>query len=127
MTRFRSTKATLLFPLALLLAAVVTQADANSFHDPNSLINRNVGSAPNPTRQDIYPALSRMLKEQGKVGLGISLADNGTVSDAWVERSSGFARLDEAAIQYMKAYWHYRPVNKPMPTTVQADVTFKLQ
>jgi TonB family protein len=126
----------LLIPLALLLGAAVTQADASWFHDKSNGIGRNVGSAANPTPKDLiminsgpdYPVRSRMFKEEGTVGLNIWLSEYGTVSDALIEHSSGYPRLDDAAVRFMKDRWHYKPANKdlPMPKNVQAEVTFKL-
>lgn len=39
--------------LLLITAAFTTPASANWFHNPYENINRNVGSAPNPTPEDI--------------------------------------------------------------------------
>ena len=46
-------KTRILIPALLLSAAFVTPAFANWFHNPYENIYRNVGSAPNPTPQDI--------------------------------------------------------------------------
>jgi len=136
MTRFKSTELPLLIPLALLLGAVVTQADASWFHDKTTGISRNVGSAVNPTPKDLiminagpdYPVRSRMFKEEGTVALDVWLSEHGTVSDALVQHSSGHQRLDDAAVRFIRDRWHYKPAGKdlPMPKTVQAEVTFKL-
>ena len=136
MMRFKATEATLLIPLTLLLGAIVTQADASWFHDRTTGISRNVGSATNPTPRDLivirqgsdYPVRSRMFKEEGKVGLNLWLTESGTVSEALIEHSSGYKRLDDAAVRFMKDRWHYKPAGKelPMPKSVQAEVTFKL-
>jgi hypothetical protein len=49
----------LLLPVLLLSAAVISPASANWFSNPSLGINRNVGSAPNPTpaqvRQEKQP------------------------------------------------------------------------
>ena len=137
MTRFKSTELPLLLPLALLLGAVVTQADASWFHDKTTGISRNVGSAANPTPNDLitinsgpdYPVRSRMFKEEGTVGLNIWLNENGAVDNALVQHSSGHPRLDDAAVRFMKDRWHYKPAGTdlPMPKTVQAEVTFALK
>ena len=137
MRHFKSPRATLLFPLALLSAVAVTQANANSFHNPATGVSRNVGSAPTPTPKDLiaikqgpdYPMESRMFKEQGKVALKIWLTEQGSMTDAMVQRSSGFPRLDDAAVRFIKDRWHYTPANKDgaMPKTVLAEVTFKLE
>jgi TonB family protein len=135
MMTFKASEVPLLIPLAILLGAVVTQADASWFHDKSTGISRNVGSALNPTPRDLivisrgadYPVRSRMFKEEGTVGLNLWLSEDGTVSNALVERSSGHQRLDDAAVRFMKDRWHYKP-NKglPMPNSVQAEVTFRL-
>jgi TonB family protein len=87
----------------------VTPAYANWFSSP-STVARNVGSAPNPRPQDIrayrlpqtvYPPASLAINEQGTVKLKISLTEQGAMSSVVVESSSGFPRLDNAAVQYM--------------------------
>ena len=137
MMHFKSSEVPLLLPLALLLGAVVTQADASWFHDKTTGISRNVGSAANPTPKDLitinggpdYPVRSRMFKEEGTVGLNLWLSENGTVDNALVQHSSGHSRLDDAAVRFMKDRWHYKPANKdlPMPKAMQAEVTFALR
>ena len=127
----------LFLPLALLSFAVVSSAQANWFYTPATGFNRNIGSAPNPSpvstrgvRPDTdYPLASQMLNEQGKVGLKIMLTEQGTMTNVVVEKSSGYPRLDEAAVRYMKTRWQYEPANKekPMPASVQVAVTFRLQ
>lgn len=44
----------------------------------------------------LYPAFSRKRKEEGTVQLLITISDN-SVAECKIERSSGYARLDEAA------------------------------
>ncbi len=127
----------LVLPLALLSFAVVSSAQANWFNTPGTGFNRNIGSAPNPSplamrgvRPDTdYPLASQMLNEQGKVGLKVMLTDQGAMTDIVVEQSSGYPRLDEAAVRYMKTRWQYQPLGKvkPMPASVQVAVTFRLQ
>jgi outer membrane biosynthesis protein TonB len=107
MMRFKSTEMPLLIPLALLLGLVVTKADASWFHDKTTGISRNVGSAVNPTPIDLitinrgpdYPVRSLMFKEEGTVGLNVRLSDHGTVDNAEVYQSSGYPRLDDAAVR----------------------------
>jgi TonB family protein len=127
---------TTIVPLALLSAALVTPAHANWFFNPALNISRNVGSAPNPTPQDLretrspaYPLISKSLNEQGTVGLKIALSQRGVVMGAVVERTSGFQRLDDAAVDYAMAQWHYQPgvqALRDMPAEMRLDVTFKL-
>ena len=46
-------KTRLILPVLLVAAAFVTPASANWFHNPYQGVNRNIGSAPNPTPADI--------------------------------------------------------------------------
>jgi hypothetical protein len=46
-------KTKLMLPLLFVLAGFVMPASANWFHNPYENINRNVGSAPNPTPADL--------------------------------------------------------------------------
>lgn len=124
-------------PLVLLSLAVASAAHASWFFAPESGLNRNVGSAPNPPPRATlgfrpntdYPLASQMRNEQGKVGLKVLLTEDGTMTDVVVEQSSGFPRLDEAAVRYMKTRWQYQTAakDKPMPQSVQVAVTFQLQ
>jgi len=52
-----------------------------------------------------YPALSRRLNEQGVVVLQVTLSEDGAVAEAQVQSSSGFARLDDAALTAVRS-WH---------------------
>lgn len=55
-----------------------------------------------------YPALSRRLGEEGKLVLRVELDENGRVHIAQVVNSSGFKRLDEAAMVAVKT-WRCNP------------------
>ena len=77
-----------------------------------------------------YPPLSRRLGEQGTLRLKLTITTQGAVSEATVVNSSGHSRLDEAAIDWVKAHWRYQPAMRgltPVPSTADAVVTFKLQ
>jgi protein TonB len=62
---------------------------------------------PNPT----YPAMSRRLAEQGKVLLEVLILANGTVGEIKLKQSSGFKRLDDAALQTVKQ-WRFQPAKR---------------
>ena len=55
-----------------------------------------------------YPAESRQLKEQGTVILYIIVAPDGHVDQVSVRKSSGFFRLDRAALEAVK-HWRWSP------------------
>ena len=52
----------------------------------------------------VYPVTSRQIGEQGKVLLRVELDEQGRVSAARVETSSGIPRLDEAALTAVKEW-----------------------
>lgn len=56
----------------------------------------------------VYPSISRRLGEQGKVVIRVLIGPDGTAQQAQVEQSSGFARLDQAALSTV-GHWRYVP------------------
>jgi protein TonB len=56
-----------------------------------------------------YPRLSMRMNEQGRVVLKVELGEDGSIASALVKTSSGFTRLDSAALEAVKA-WHCKPV-----------------
>ncbi len=55
-----------------------------------------------------YPPLSKRMGEQGQVVVRARIEANGTASQAEIRTSSGFQRLDQAALQTVKR-WRYVP------------------
>ena len=77
-----------------------------------------------------YPASSLRLGEQGTVRLALAIASDGRVMTATVERSSGSAALDQAAADWVRAHWRYRPAVKDgaaIAATTEADVRFDIR
>jgi periplasmic protein TonB len=65
-----------------------------------------------PERQPpAYPPLSRRLGETGKVVLRVTLDEQGKVVKTTVDRSSGFSRLDEAALAAVRN-WRCAPAQR---------------
>jgi len=58
-----------------------------------------------------YPLLSRRMGEEGTVILRVKLNEQGKVSTARVATSSGFARLDEAALEAVRT-WRCTPAQR---------------
>lgn len=54
-----------------------------------------LGAPPSP----VYPEMSKRRGEQGRVMLRVLISARGQVASVTVQRSSGYQRLDEAAIQ----------------------------
>lgn len=73
----------------------------------------------------VYPAISRRLNEQGLVVLRVFIGTDGQPQKVEVKQSSGFERLDQAAIKAVtrwrfapgtkngvpEAMWHLQPIN----------------
>jgi protein TonB len=82
-----------------------------------------------PLTQPEYPPSSRRAGEAGTVILEVYVLENGRVGDARVKQSSGFPRLDEAAVREVKRSWRLIPGTedgKPVAMWGQFAVTFKL-
>ena len=82
-----------------------------------------------PLSQPEYPPSSRRAGEAGTVILEVYVLETGRVGEAKVKQSSGFPRLDEAAIREVKRSWRLVPGTengKPVPMWGQFAVTFKL-
>jgi protein TonB len=76
-----------------------------------------------------YPILSRRLAEEGAVRLSIIINADGVVREATVKQSSGFRRLDEAAVDWVKRNWRYRPAMRgvmPIDSMTGVILQFKL-
>jgi periplasmic protein TonB len=56
-----------------------------------------------------YPVQSRRRREQGTVELLLTLSTSGTVESIAVSSSSGFARLDDAALSAVRR-WRWEPI-----------------
>lgn len=76
-----------------------------------------------------YPIESRRKREQGTVVLTVVLALDGTVADLSVSRSSGFDRLDQAALAAVRR-WRWSPTRRAgVPVMVKGlvEIPFILQ
>jgi protein TonB len=58
-----------------------------------------------------YPSISRRLGEEGKAVLQVELDEHGQVDRATVKSSSGYARLDEAALSAVR-HWRCNPATR---------------
>ena len=67
--------------------------------------------------------------EEGIVGLRLLVRKDGTIGDAQVAQTSGFARLDKAATDVVKD-WHYAPATlngAPVDAWMPVDIIWALQ
>lgn len=58
--------------------------------------------------QPPYPQMSKRLREQGRVVVRVHISTDGIATRAEIQKSSGFARLDETAVQTVLR-WRYVP------------------
>jgi len=75
-----------------------------------------------------YPETSVRLNEEGTTLLSFKVTPDGSVSDVTVAKSSGYPRLDEAAVS-CAGRWKYKPATQdgnPVETSWQANVQWKL-
>jgi periplasmic protein TonB len=96
---------------------VITKVDEPPPVDTKPTVNTNAEPTTiaaktdprHPLTQPLYPAQSRRLGEQGSVELLIYVLANGRVGEARIAVSSGFPRLDEAALQEALRSWRLLP------------------
>lgn len=76
-----------------------------------------------------YPTLSRRLGEEGTVLLRLFVKEDGTVGEVELRRSSGFSRLDQAAIETVRR-WRLIPARRgsePFATWYTLPLEFNLE
>jgi len=99
-------------------------------------VERNVVKTPPSTQgrgakitQPDYPPASRRAGEEGTVQLQVLVLASGRAGEVKVARSSGFPKLDEAAINEVKRNWRFVPGKedgKPVDMWHTFAVTFRL-
>lgn len=75
-----------------------------------------------------YPPIAQRLGQSGIVVVKYSVAADGSVTAASIDKSSGFERLDDAALRCIKTRWRQTPATqggKPIEVTTKAAVRFK--
>lgn len=82
-----------------------------------------------PNSRPDYPPTSRRLGEEGTVVLSLYVKEDGKVGEGKIQESSGFAKLDEAALREALRRWHFIPATlegKAVAGWYPIKVTFKL-
>lgn len=93
--------------LAALIPAQTAAAPLKIVHLEPS---RAIGGTHNCA--DYYPDLSRRLTEAGDVLVGYDVAADGTLSNIKILKSSGFERLDHAALDCVTQRWRNAPARR---------------
>jgi periplasmic protein TonB len=95
---------------------------------PVVLSNELSVTCPNRTPPE-YPRLSMRMNEEGRVVLKVELGEDGSIASVQVKASSGFARLDSAALGAVKT-WRCKPVvrnGEPVRATALQPFNFTLE
>ncbi|MCE7798633.1 energy transducer TonB [Sphingobium sufflavum] len=103
--------------------AVPNPAPAAAPPSPPSILQAdNLSDQAIYTKPPSRPMESRRLKEEGTVALIVLLGVDGRVASVSVKRTSGFHRLDDAALQAVRK-WRWQPqVRNGQPVMVQGVV-----
>lgn len=76
-----------------------------------------------------YPPISRRLGEQGTVLIHVLVSDKGLAQDAQIKTSSGYFRLDDAALKLVRS-WRFVPGKRagvPEAMWATVPITFRLR
>jgi protein TonB len=94
-------------------------------------------SAPRPTLpstnidhrfrpQPPYPQLSVRMGERGVVTLRVMVSKDGSPMSVQISQSSGYARLDNAAVRTVKDLWRFTPgTREGVPVDMEASVSIR--
>jgi protein TonB len=84
----------------------------------------------NGLTQPEYPPSEKRAEHTGTVQLTILVLENGRVGDVKVHTSSGYPKLDEAAVAEAKRSWRFQPGTedgKPVQMWVTVPIVFRLE
>lgn len=76
-----------------------------------------------------YPAVSRRMREEGKVMLRVFVTEQGLPREVHLRTSSGHARLDDAALEAVRQ-WRFMPARRgdtPLGAWVIVPIVFSLR
>lgn len=80
--------------------------------------------------QPPYPVVARRIGVEGTVLLNITVNADGSVQDVSIAKSSGNGDLDQAAVEWVKGHWRYKPATRngqPVTAESEAQVVFNLK
>lgn len=111
-------------PVTSTTAAPAAPAPAPRVENAGDLSSKMISATP-----PRYPLDSRRKHEQGTVVLAVMLGLDGTVSDISISKSSGFDRLDNAALSAVRR-WRWSPTRRdgaPVLVRGLVEIPFVLQ
>jgi protein TonB len=105
-------------------APVAAPAPVQHAHTPIAMDPRH----PLKIGEDYYPDASKRAGEEGRCIVTITVAADGRITNAAIQQSSGFPRLDEACLKGVKDQ-RVKPATedgKPIETTAALPIVWKL-
>lgn len=109
--------------LAAALALGGCAGDGSSLPGPGATAD---WAPPVPNPAPPYPSESKLNNEQGQVLLQVMTSPDGRPTRVEVKQTSGFQRLDQAAVATVKQ-WRFKPLGEAAATTWrEVPITFRL-
>lgn len=99
-----------------------------SSNGPSKGINRQASFV--QAVKPIYPLQSKQNEEQGTVRLRVTVLANGAIDNIRIIRSSGYTRLDQAALDTVNKKYHFSPAlrgGQPYMSDVEFNIKFVLK
>ncbi|MGD8175668.1 TonB family protein [Marinimicrobium sp. ARAG 43.8] len=100
--------------------------DENALEAPVTPPRADAAHLNNPA--PVYPRQARRLRQSGVVLLEVLIMPDGSIGEIRIEQSSGFERLDDAAIEAVQ-HWRYVPASRagqPIPYWYLQPIEFSL-
>lgn len=116
-------------PLPAVLPAIATVAEAPQSTTPSALIEPRYDADYLANPKPPYPFLSRRLGEEGTVHLRVHVNVDGSVAKLELKHGSGYARLDQAAMNTVQN-WRFVPARQgaqPVAAWVVVPINFTLR
>jgi protein TonB len=98
-------------------------------NDPGPVRTAATLDARHPLTQPPYPSAAIRFGEEGNLDIEVLVSRNGRVADARIARSSGYPRLDQAALEEARRAWRLKPGTvdgEPIEMWHRIRVTFRL-
>ncbi|HKO87513.1 MAG TPA: energy transducer TonB, partial [Burkholderiales bacterium] len=77
-----------------------------------------------------YPSISRRMREEGTVMLRVFVSASGAPDKVELNKSSGFTRLDQSALETVQQRWKFTPARQgdtPTGAWVLIPISFSLE
>ncbi len=110
------------------IQAVQHTAAPKQVAEPTTMTKAKPG--PKGLSRPEYPPASTRLGEEGVVGLQLYIGADGKVADVKIASTSGFERLDEAAVKHAQRSWKFVPCmqgDKPVACWLPLNFRWKIE